>query len=154
MATRTINVLQVCDAPEFVCVADNTLCSTAGFCIGDPVGEEDNTPEDTAPVLLLNTVVDVIGAEVRVRRYKTYAPCQLDSETGLNIVPTAGGWMRTNTRPTFNLLLLLLLLFPLLPLLLLLLLLLSRASVCAFAVKVSCAPTSVRMLVLNDPIAR
>jgi hypothetical protein len=87
-ATRTINVLQVCDAPEFVCISDKTLCSTGGFCIGDPVGVVDDTPEDMAPVLSLNNVVDVIGAEVRVRRYKTYAPCGLDTVTGLNIVPT------------------------------------------------------------------
>ena len=47
----------------------------------------------------------------------------------------AGGLLRTSTRPTLNILLL-------------------RASVCAFTLKVSHAPISARVLVLNDPPAR
>ena len=48
----------------------------------------------------------------------------------------AGGLLRTSTRPTLNLLLLL------------------RASVCVFTLKVSRAPISVRVLVLDDPPTR
>jgi len=55
---------QVCAAPEFVCIADNTLCSKGEFCAGDPVGAEDEAPEDTPAVLRLNTVPGVVGSEV------------------------------------------------------------------------------------------
>ena len=68
VATRTINVRQSCASPEFVCVADITVCSVGGgYCPGDPLLYEDVAPpEDTAPVLLLNVVDGVVaGAYTR-----------------------------------------------------------------------------------------
>jgi hypothetical protein len=78
-ATRTLRVLPSCDSPEFVCPANERLCSVDGSCGVDLAvnefygGESQETISDSSHPTV--SLAGSLGRVVRVRQHSAYGAC-------------------------------------------------------------------------------